>query len=162
MSDAINIKPHHLIDIITALGGGQVNWEPHPYGHAVHLVARRVLDDPALSVEMNSGADDICGPCIHNQDGLCGDTIDTSFRPEAPSSKREWNLLVDNRWYERLGLKDGDRLSVREFATRAGDRAGGGISDIYREIPPEMTAQRLANLEKGIAMLLGGSPLERT
>lgn len=151
MSDAISVKPHHLVDIITAYGAGQKEWEPHPYGHAVHLVARRVVVEPEAMLEMNSGADDICKPCIHNVNGLCDDVIDTSFRPEAPSSKREWNLRIDERWYGRLGLKDGDRLTVRGFVERLKDCMGDGIADIYREIPAGMTAERLANLKKGIA-----------
>ena len=156
MRDLVRIKPHHLIDIITALGAGQKEWEPHPYGHAVHTVAGRVLEERDVLLEMDSGADDICGPCVHNRGGLCDDKIDTSYRPDAPASKREWNLLIDRRWYGRLELKDGDRLTAREFVERVRGALGGGISDVYREIPAEMTAKRLADLKAGIAEYLAG------
>ena len=94
----ISIKPHHFVDIITAFGGGRTEFEPHPYAHALHSVAERILSDPGVRLRIELGADDICLPCRHNADGLCDDTIDTSFRPEAPRSKLEWNLLIDRRW----------------------------------------------------------------
>ncbi len=149
----IAIKPHHFVDIVTAFGQGQTEFQPHPYGHAVHNVAREILDNRDVDLRMELGADDICLPCRHNIDGLCDDTIDTSFRPEAPESKREWNLLIDRRWCERLGLRQDDQLTARELCLRIRDRAGD-ITDIYREIAPDMTADRQANLEKGIARFL--------
>ena len=154
MTGIIRIKPHHFVDIITEFGAGTEEWEPHPYGHAVHSVARDVLANRDVTLEMDSGADDICAPCIHNKDGLCDDTIDTSFRPDAPSSKREWNLIIDKRWYERLGLGDGDRLTASDFVRRLQDALKNGIEDVYREIPPEMTSRRLENLQTGTARFL--------
>jgi len=84
---------------------------------------------------------------------VCDDMIDISFRPQAPDSKREYNLLIDGRWSERLGLKQDDRLTAREFCLRIRDRAGD-ITDIYREMPADRTAARQAKLEKGIAKFL--------
>ena len=153
MSDVIHIKPHHFIDIITAFGRGQMDFKPHPYGHAVHTVAERVLKDRDAPLEMDLGADDICRPCTHNIGGLCNDTIDTSFRPEAPWAKREWNLMIDQRWCERLGIKEGDRLTAREFCERLRDLAGD-ITDVYREIPTERTADRAENLGEGVRKFL--------
>ena len=153
MSDTIRIKPHHFVDILVSLGTGQRSFKPHPYGHAVHTVSERILADPDVPLEMELGADDICRPCSHNIEGLCDDVIDTSFRPLAPSSKREWNLLLDRRWCERLGLAQGDRLTARRFARLASDRAGD-ITDIYREIPADRTQVRAANLRKGIEWVL--------
>ena len=154
MSDAIRIKPHHFIDIVTAFGGGQERFAPHPYGHAVHTVAERVLEDRGAMLQMDLGADDICRPCKHNVNGLCDDSIDTSFRPEAPPSKREYNLLIDERWCGRLGLAACDRLTAREFCERLRERAGE-ITDIYRETPAPRTAQRQRKLRAGIEKFLG-------
>jgi len=149
----IHIKPHHFIDIVRDFGRGQTTFEPHPYGHAAHTVAQAILDDPDVVLEMELGADDICAPCIHNIDGLCDDTIDTSFRPEAPASKREWNLLIDRRWCERLGIEQGTRLSARQFCQLLRDRMGE-IAPIYREVPAERTAERAAGISRGIDALL--------
>ena len=77
--------------------------------------------------------------------------------PDAPSSKREWNLLLDCRWALRLGLEEDDRLTARQFCARLRDRAGD-ITDIYREIPADRTAVRAANLQKGTLWLLGQEP----
>jgi hypothetical protein len=32
------IKPHHFVDIITAFGEGRTEFQPHPYGLAVHNI----------------------------------------------------------------------------------------------------------------------------
>jgi hypothetical protein len=150
----IRVKPHHFVDIITSYGRGE-QFEPHPYGHAVHIVAEKVLRQRDITLVMELGADDICGPCKYNVNGACGDVIDTSYRPSAPRSKQEWNLLIDRRWCERLALSPGDRLSAREFCERLRDRAGD-ITDIYREIPAEMTAERAKALQAGVGRFLSG------
>ena len=152
MDDAIRIKPHHFIDIVTRVGEGGA-FQPHPYGHAVHTVAARILADADVMLEMELGADDICAPCVHNVDGLCDDRIDTSYRPQAPPLKREWNLRIDRRWCDRLGLRPGERLTARAFCERLRDRAGD-ITDIYREEPPDRTADRARKLSAGVEEFL--------
>jgi len=147
----ISIKPHHFIDIIAAFGEG-ASFAPHPYGHAVHTVARKILKDINTKIKIELGADDICAPCIHNINGLCDDTIDTSFRPLAPRLKREWNLLVDKRWCQCLGLKQGDALTGKEFCERA-ERCLKEIPNIYRENPPGINAQKLSSIKKGLARI---------
>lgn len=151
----IAIKPHHFVDIVTAVGQGQTAFEPHPYGHAVHTVAAAVLADLDTVLCLELGADDICRPCRHCLDGICDDRIDTSYRPQAPSLKREWNLLIDQRWCERLGVQPGQRLTARSFCRLLRDCAGD-ITDIYREIPADRTAQRQSRMEAGVAALLEG------
>ncbi|MGD8239293.1 MAG: hypothetical protein PVH68_12115 [Armatimonadota bacterium] len=154
MPDVIRIKPHHFIDIVTAIGNGQTRFERHAYGHAVHTVAAAVKDHPDAVLEMELGIDDICEPCRHHVGDECDDTIDTSYRPEAPSSKMAWNLLIDRRWCERLGLGQGDRLTVTDFCRALRTGMGSDISDIYREIPRERTAERQRALERGVAHFL--------
>ncbi len=149
----IAIKPHHFVDIVTTLRSGQTEFQPHPYGHAVHIVARQILGNPDMGLRIELGADDICLPCQHNIAGICDDNIDTSFRPEAPKSKREYNLLIDQRWSERLGLRPGDQLTARELCLRIRDSAGD-IMDIYRETPFDRTAARQAKLHRGVARFL--------
>lgn len=151
----IRIKPHHFIDIVTSYGRGE-KFEPHPYGHAVHTVAERILGNRDVMLVMELGADDICKPCKHNVNGRCDDVIDTSYRPNAPPGKQDWNLLIDRRWCERLTLSAGDRLTARQFCERLRDQAGD-ITDIYREIPAEMTAERAKALQAGVRRFLSGS-----
>jgi len=153
MGEVIRIKPHHFVDIITRLGQGAGSLQPHPYGHALHSVFEHILRDPDVLLEMELGADDVCAPCRHNIDGLCDDVIDTSYRPEAPASKQQWNLLIDRRWCERLGLAQGQRLTARQFCQRLRERASD-ITDIYREIPADRTRQRHARLLRGVRKML--------
>ncbi|MFP4058252.1 MAG: hypothetical protein ACLF0G_15400 [Candidatus Brocadiia bacterium] len=148
--EPIPIKPHHFVDILRALGRGQAVFEPHPYGHALHLVAARLLADRDAPLAIELGADAICAPCIHNVGGRCDDTIDTSFRPQAPASKQEWNLLLDTRWCERLGLAQGECLAAHAFARRIAARMGD-LADVYRELPPRRTAERARHLRAGTA-----------
>ena len=149
----IAIKLHHFVDILTGFGDGRTVFAPHPYGHAVHTIAQEILAHRDVQLRIEFGADDICLPCCHNIDGLCNDTIDTSFRPEAPASKREYNLLIDQRWAERLGLRQDDQLTARELCWRIRDCAND-IGDIYRETPSDRTAERRAKLLRGIAMFI--------
>ena len=149
----IVIKPHHFIDILSDLGRGVTEYAPHPYGHAVHSVTAELLRERDVVLRMEMGADDICAPCVHNISGLCDDTIDTSYRPTAPKSKRESNLLIDGRWCARLGIRQGDEMTARRFCELVREKAGD-ITDIYREIPAEMTAKRQAALMKGVEAYL--------
>jgi hypothetical protein len=149
----IKIKPHHFIDIITKYGDGCEKFEPHPYGHALHSVAGEILADRDIEICIEQGIDDICLPCQHNIDGRCDDTIDISFRLQAPESKHDYNLSIDKRWCERLGLKQDDRLTAREFCLRIRDCAGD-ITDIYWETPADRTAQRQDKLQKGVVKFL--------
>ena len=152
MKDVISIKPHHFVDIITYFGAGKKS-EPHPYRHAVHIVTAQILSNRGILLAIELGADDICQPCIHNIDGLCDDTIDTSYRPQAPSLKREWNLLLDQRWCERLEINQGNRLTARELCMLIRDLAGD-ITDIYCEIPADITSKKAKNLEEGLCKFL--------
>ncbi|MGQ9652119.1 MAG: hypothetical protein ACUVXJ_18630 [Phycisphaerae bacterium] len=153
--EVIRIKLHRFVDIMTSYGRGE-RFEPHPYGHAVHTVAERILGNRDVMLVVELGADDICGPCKHNVGGTCDDVIDTSYRPQAPPRKQDWNLLIDQRSCKRLGLSQGDRLTARQFCERLRDQAGD-ITDIYREIPAEMTAERAKALQAGVRRFLSGS-----
>jgi len=148
------IKPHHFVDIMRTLGDAQGEFKPHPYGHDVHAVAAKILADHGVMLQMELGADDICKPCVHNVDGTCDDTIDTSFRPQAPRSKQAWNLLIDQRWCTALGLAGGDRLTARQFCELL-LQSLARMGDIYREIPPERVTTRAEELRRGIEKYLG-------
>lgn len=153
----IAIKPHHFVDIVAACGAGLATFEPHPYGHAVHTVAHEILLNLNVLLRIELGADDVCRPCCHHVDGRCDDTIDTSFRPAAPTSKQAYNLLLDQRWAVRLGLQPDDSLTARELCQRIQAQAAD-ISDIYRENPPERIVAKQKQLQLGLARLLGQAP----
>jgi hypothetical protein len=153
MSSIIRIKPHHFVDIIRAVGNGQVVWEPHHYGHDLHKVAGQIVAHRNAILEIEIGADDICEPCAYNSDGRCRDVIDTSFRPQAPRSKQEWNLLVDRRWCRVLTLAAGDHISARQFCERLREHLAR-VPEVYLELPSEHVASRTAELRQGITKYL--------
>jgi hypothetical protein len=151
--ERMRIKPHHLVDIISSFGSGKPEFKPHPFGHAVHIVAETVFTNPDVEFQIELGADTICSPCKYNVNNACIDTIDTSFRPLAPKSKNEWNLLIDRRWCGKLALKQGDVLTARRFAGILLEKAGD-VSDIYCEFPPDLTLRKQAAIEKGVKFFL--------
>jgi len=76
----IAVKPHHFVDIIADYGIGQVASEPNDYHNDVPGVTAAVLGDPGVMLRIESGADDICKPCVHNVNGLCDDTCRVSAK----------------------------------------------------------------------------------
>jgi hypothetical protein len=153
MENIIKIKPHHFIDIITSFSNTRIILSPHPYGHAVHTISERIIKEKDIILELNLGADDICQPCIHNKDGICDDIIDTSYRPNAPLSKREWNLIIDRRWCKRLNIKQGDKIPIMEFCCLLKENADALI-EIYKENPVDLTLNREYNLKQGLKKYL--------
>ena len=149
----IQIKPHHFVDIITSFGDGKRSFSPHPYGHGVHIISAALLENRDCIIKINLGADDICKPCKFNSKGICKDIIDTSFRPKAPESKQEWNLLIDKRWCDKLDIKQGNRLPAYALCQRIQTKMGD-IAAIYKEIPVEKTKERQIKLEKGLQFYL--------
>jgi hypothetical protein len=149
MAGPLRIKPHHFVDIIADYGAGEVATEPHEYGHGVHLATARILGEKDLGLRIELGADDICRPCKHNVEGRCDDTIDISFRPRAPQSKGEYNLLIDQRWCDLLRIKQGDEMTARELARRLG-QVGEGLDVVYQEEPAAAVADRARDLRAGV------------
>lgn len=153
-TETLPIKPHHFVDILCALGDGTESFVPHPYGHAVHVVAQRLLAAPHTRLRIELQADAICGPCCHNIDGLCDDSIDTTHRPAAPRSKRAWNLLIDQRWCRCLGIRQDDSIEAIQLCTRIHTTLDS-IPEIYREIIDlRRTMARRQRLEKGVARFI--------
>lgn len=150
----ISMKPHHFVDILRDLGNGDTDYRPHPYGHGLHTVAADLLvhRDAILRIEL--GMDDICAPCRHNFAGRCDDTIDISFRPAAPSSKQEYNLLLDQRWCEQLDVSQGDELPAAELCRRILANVDA-MPAIYRENPLERITPRMEALVHGARAFLG-------
>ena len=146
-------KPHHFVDIICRLSEPNPTFEPHRYGHAVHTVAHAVIEDRDAPLRIELGADDICAPCRHCIDGQCDDTIDTSFRPDAPTSKMAWNWTIDERWCRLLGIAQDDRLTARKLCRLILDHLPE-MAPIYREEPADHTARRKARLEAGAQAFL--------
>jgi len=152
----VRVKPHHLVDIVSDLGAGHPALSPSPYGHALHTVTARILADPHAVLVIELGADHICAPCIHNVEGHCDDILDVSYRPAAPVSKGAYNLLIDRRWCERLGLGQDDRLAAVDFCERL-LTATADIASVYAEEPEGYASQKARDIREGIRRLLSSA-----
>ena len=148
MRAIVQAKPHHFLDIVTDFGAGNA-FTPHPYGHAVHIVAEKALSDRNVVLQLVLGCDDICRPCIHSKEGRCVDSVD---HPPF-SSKEEYNRTIDARIFQQLGLEEGTEIAASEFCRITRDKIGN-LYDIWREVPREHTDLRRQNLMKGISMYL--------
>lgn len=145
-------RPHHLIDIICQYGAGRP-FEPHAYGHAVHLVAAEVIENPDVLIEFVVDADDICDPCVHLVDGRCDDLITLC---DPPISKQEYNDAIDRRVLAALGMADGQKMTVREYLnTLRGNMQG--LRTVYSH--PDVLAlgtdpdQRMERIDAGLERL---------
>ena len=150
---AIAIKPHHFVDIVADYGIGQAASGPNPYHHDVPRVTAAILADPEVLLVVEVGADDICRPCVHNREGICDDVLSPDHGSDAPTLKRELNSLLDQRWCERLGLRQDDSLTARELCERI-EAHQGDIRDIYRELPPSYGEEKAKALNLGLTKYL--------
>jgi len=149
MRSNLLIKPHHFLDIIRDFGAGRSH-QPHPYGHDVHRVAGVIREHPDTILELTEEPDAICAPCRFLVDGNC---IDITTSPGHLIPKDRWNRLIDRRIFERLGLKEGDRLTTLEFCRLARERLGD-LYSLYAEADRIKTAQRRSLLEAGFEKYL--------
>ena len=144
----MKLRPHHVLDIIADHGRG-AELKPHPYGHAVHTVARSILSNPDLEVEFVIGADEICRPCAHlRPDGLCDDVL-RQLNP--PVSKQKYNDGLDERLFDYLGLASGRVTTIRKYLEIVADHVPG-IETICTH-PGEDPAARLQGLQHGLDRL---------
>jgi hypothetical protein len=112
-----------------------------------------MLKDRDTLLEITLEPDAICVPCIHNVDNLCDNLLDRSFRPTAPVLMRDWDLLINQRWCERLEIAEGDRYTATELCQRLSDRAGD-ITGIFPEIIDGRIAVKEKNMREGIKKFL--------
>ncbi len=144
---SMTLRPHHLLDIITAYGAG-AEFKPHPYGHAVHTCAEIVLNDLDTEVEFLVGADFICQPCIHLVEGRCDDVVS---QLDPPPSKQDYNDDLDRRVFAHLQMQAGAVMTVREFLRVVRARFEG-LPEICVH-PKRSVEERAANLDAGLKKL---------
>ncbi len=144
----IELRPHHLLDIVRDYGHGIV-YQPHAYGHALHLVAAEVLARPDQEIIFVIAADSICRPCRNlRSDGSCADILSQLAEP---ISKQSYNDALDRRLWAYLELDRGNRLRVRQFLERVNQRLAG-LEKVCSH-PGEDEAFRRDGMQKGLARL---------
>ncbi len=145
--ETMRLRPHHLLDIITAYGAG-AEFKPHPYGHAVHTCAAIVLNDLDTEVEFIVGADFICEPCIHLVEGRCDDVVS---QLDPPPSKQDYNDDLDRRVLAHLQMEESTVMSVGEFLQVVREHFAG-LPQICVH-PQRSVEKRAANLNAGLEKL---------
>jgi hypothetical protein len=144
----IELRPHHLLDIIRDYGDGIV-YQPHEDGHALHLVAGEVLERLDQEIIFVIAADSICRPCRRlRRDGSCADVLSQLAEPV---SKQSYNDALDRRLWDYLELDRGNRLTVRQFLKQVSRRLAG-LERLCAH-PGEDEAARRAGMQKGLARL---------
>lgn len=152
MAEQVKFKPHHFIDIIMALGEGEEEYTPDlDRGNGLHIVAEKVLKNPDIMIKIEVEIDDICKPCRFTAKGVCSDKVDPTFH--GTTSKYVYNKQLDEKWMNRLGMKQGDELTARAFCELLKEKAGD-FRDLYPYSTPEQKDSRQKNLQVGIEKYL--------
>lgn len=145
---AIPLRPHHLVDMLRNYGHGHP-FTPHPYGHALHVIAHRVLNDLNVGIQLVLGADAISHPCQHLQvDQTCQDILPQLAHP---LSKQVYNDTLDLRLFAYLAVSPGCVLTVRAFFERVALRLPG--LEVVCAHPQESIQFRLEGLQRGLQKL---------
>ena len=145
MSEALKIKPHHLLDIIRDFGSGREH-QPHPYGHDVHRLAGIIRENPQTEFEFTAEADSICAPCKNLINTHCIDKTEITGKE---TTKESWNRLLDGRIFKRLEIQEGTIMTAIEFC-RLAQKKLGNLYSLYAEVEKSQTAVREKNLMQGL------------
>ncbi|MBN1998750.1 hypothetical protein JW935_14420 [candidate division KSB1 bacterium] len=144
----MRLRPHHILDIISDLGQG-INYQPHPYGHSLHIVAPRLLSHLDLQIKLVLEADDICQGCMHLlTDGKCEDVL-AQLNPSP--SKQAYNDVLDCRLFDYLSIEKDRVMTTRKFLKIVNEKVPG-IERICTH-PKENQKQRLEGLIDGFIKL---------
>ncbi|MDP4224444.1 MAG: hypothetical protein Q8868_14145 [Bacteroidota bacterium] len=144
----LKLRPHHIIDIITGYGNN-VQYQPHPFGHARHLVAPKLLSDLNLKVKLVLGADDICTGCRNLlPNGKCSDVL-AQLTPSP--SKQAYNDVLDSRLFDHFTLAPDCTLSTGEYLEIV-NKHTPGLERICTH-PKEDPEERLTGLINGLKKL---------
>ena len=118
----LRLRPHHILDIVRNIGHER-KIEPHPFGHDLHIVTNKIIEDIDQQLFLIVGADDICIPCKKlNADGIC---IDILPQCDDKPSKQKYNDSLDQKVLHYLNLKEGTSLTVREYLSCVNTKLDG-------------------------------------
>ncbi len=144
----MDLRPHHILDIITAHGQG-IEFQPHPYGHSQHIVSLKLLSNLDLKVRLVLNVDDICKGCKHLlSDGKCKDVL-AQLKPSP--SKQAYNDVLDCRLFDYLSIETDNVISIRKYLEIVNEKVPG-IEKICTH-PKENQEVRLKGLINGLVTL---------
>jgi len=142
-------RPHHILDIVTDYGKGTTTYQPHPYGHSLHIVAPKLLAGTGQKIKLILAADDVCKGCNHLlPDGKCNDVL-SQLKPSP--AKQSYNDVLDSRIFDLLAIEPGTILTFREYLVKVNEHTPG-IEYICTH-PKEKMDERLSGLINGLIKL---------
>jgi hypothetical protein len=141
----MKLRIHHFFDIMRDLGNKK-EFTRHPYMHSYHLVARKIIDNPDLNLEMVICPDAVCENCIHLTGKGCDDIIThrSDFR-----GKEEFNNWLDRRIMDKCMVRESDLYTPAGLILLS-DRYLDNIFYIYEGNDQEHTSMRKNNVMAGI------------
>jgi len=144
----MQLRPHHILDIITGHGQG-IEYTPHPYGHSQHIVAPKLLSNLDLKIKLVLTADDICKGCEHLlSDGKCKDIL-AQLTPSP--SKQAYNDVLDSRLFDHFKISPNTILTNRKYLEIVNESVPG-LERICTH-PKEIQEERLEGLISGLVKL---------
>jgi len=144
----MQLRPHHILDIISDHGQG-IEYQPHPYGHSLHIVAPKLLSDLDLRILLVLHADDICKGCEHLMpDGKCDDVL-AQLNPSP--SKQAYNDVLDCRLFDCFSIEVDSIITTRTYLKMVNEKVPG-IEKICTH-PKENQEDRLNGLINGLIKL---------
>ncbi len=144
----MQLRPHHILDIISDHGLG-IEYQPHPYGHSLHIVAPDLLSNLDLKIKLVLKADDICKGCKHlMSDGKCNDVL-AQLNPSP--SKQAYNDVLDCRLFDNFEIEINSVITTRNYLKIVNDKVPG-IEKICTH-PKENQEERLKGLIDGLIKL---------
>ena len=145
----MQLRPHHILDILAEYGNGAEEYQPHPYGHSLHIVAPKIISGPDLRVRLVLGADDICTGCKHLlPDGRCDDVLG-QLNPSP--SKQAYNDVLDSRLFDLMSMEVNSIMTIRQFLETVNDHVPG--IEMICTHPKENREERLNGLVNGLIIL---------
>ncbi len=144
-AEPLRLRPHHILDIIRNIGHERPP-VPHEYGHLVHTITLRMLEDVDVECRLVVANDDICGPCrMLKSDGSCADVL---AQLDEPISKQAYNDELDRRLLDFLGIGENEVLVLRDYLAMVAKRLDE-VAPLCAH-PKEDLEYRRAGLLKGL------------
>lgn len=144
----LRLRPHHILDIVRNIGNNRPV-VPHEYGHLVHIITQKIIDDVKHDCLLVIDNDDICGPCIKlDKNNHCTDILP---QLDTPVSKQEYNDELDRKILDHLKIAENSILKIDDFLRMI----DGDIDNIVNICthPKEDPEYRRNGLVKGFKIL---------
>lgn len=107
----LQIRPHHLLDIISDLGAGitHTNRKPHPFGAAVNDVTRDLLAVQNPVIQLTDRIDTICLSCSQLKNKRCTARLSDTLL------MRDYNDVLDDALFALLDIHPGQQIQLKDF-----------------------------------------------